>query len=1057
MKWKKIILRSLLALLILIILVVTIVPIVLYKKQKAIVQYVVSEMNKEFGGKLVIDDSHISLFNGFPYVSIDLTGVKFYGTKDTTQRPIYAVTDLYVGFDAKSLLQGKYDVKRISLEKGHIDLVQYANGDINLLLAKGIKPDSTASTSSDTSKLHLKLKRVRLKDIDITYYKEADSLLAETYITDAKASFSITDDIIHARLKTGMEVNIVQKGDTSFFKHKHVSIVTDLDFDQKHELLTITKGEFALEDGEFGFSGSVDINDQLKTDLEIHGNKPDFNLLLSLAPPEILENFKSFSNAGRVFFDARINGRLAPGNKFAIDANFGCENAYFKNTISNKTVDQFGFLGSFNNGADSSMKTAELKLLDIAARPGAGIFSGNVVIKNFEDPHINVDLHSDLDLVFLGEFLNMDNLKGIKGKVMLDMRFNELVDFQQPENNLVKLKEGIDSELQIKDLSILLPGFKSPVENLNLHAQMKRGKLDLDTLQFRLGSSDLSMKGALDDLPAIFHFEDKPINVSLLANAKKLKLKDFLDFDSTLANTTDEEISDFSITLAFKTSVNNLTHASGIPRGEFLIDDFYAKLKNYPHTFHDFHADLFINDTTATLKDFTGQIDKSDFQFTGKISNYNLWLANHKKGNTRFSFDFRSDLIKLEDLFSYNGENYVPEDYRHEELSGIRLHGEMGLMYDSSLKAGRIAFNKVEAKMKLHPLKLEEAKGTFYFGRQRLGFSDFYARMGKSDLKASLSLYTGDNVEMKKQINRIEIQSARLDLDELSNFDLKRKEKETVSHDSAFNIFSLPFAHLALKADIGELTYHHNTLKNVAATLRMQPDHYLYVDTFALAAAEGTLGLSGYFNGSDPKQIYFKSNLQLDHVDIDKLLFRFDNFGQDYAWNENLHGMLTGNINSTVYMHPDLVPLLDKAEAEMNVTITDGKLVDFAPMQAMSKYFKDKNLRMIRFDTLSNVLTLKNAALSFPNMNINSSLGFIEISGTQSLNTSMDYYIRVPLKMVTQIGFRHLFGGKKREEVDPEQEDAIVYRDEDKKLAFVNLRIAGTPDDYKISLKKKKG
>lgn len=156
-------------------------------------------------------------------------------------------------------------------------------------------------------------------------------------------------------------------------------------------------------------------------------------------------------------------------------------------------------------------------------------------------------------------------------------------------------------------------------------------------------------------------------------------------------------------------------------------------------------------------------------------------------------------------------------------------------------------------------------------------------------------------------------------------------------------------------------------------------------------------------------------------------------------------------------MHPDLVPLLDKAEAEMNVTITDGQLVDFAPMQAMSKYFKDKNLRLIRFDTLSNVLTLKNASLSFPTMNINSSLGFIEISGTQSLNTSMDYYIRVPLKMVTQIGFRHLFGGKKREEVDSEQEDAIIYRDTDKKVAFVNLRIAGTPDDYKISLKKKKG
>jgi hypothetical protein len=121
----------------------------------------------------------------------------------------------------------------------------------------------------------------------------------------------------------------------------------------------------------------------------------------------------------------------------------------------------------------------------------------------------------------------------------------------------------------------------------------------------------------------------------------------------------------------------------------------------------------------------------------------------------------------------------------------------------------------------------------------------------------------------------------------------------------------------------------------------------------------------------------------------------------------------------------------------------------------MSAYFSDKNLHMVRFDTLQNELSFRNDTLSIPVMNINSSLGFMEISGKQSMDMKMEYYLRIPLKMVTQVGFHMLFG-KKKEEVDPDQVDAIEYRDKEKRIRFMNLKITGTPDDYKIKLGKAK-
>ncbi len=116
-------------------------------------------------------------------------------------------------------------------------------------------------------------------------------------------------------------------------------------------------------------------------------------------------------------------------------------------------------------------------------------------------------------------------------------------------------------------------------------------------------------------------------------------------------------------------------------------------------------------------------------------------------------------------------------------------------------------------------------------------------------------------------------------------------------------------------------------------------------------------------------------------------------------------------------------------------------------MQAMAGYFKDKNLKLIRFDTLINKLSFSNGVLDIPQMNINSSLGYIQLSGKQSVDLSMEYYMKIPMKMVTSVGFNALFN-KKQEEVNIDQIDEIEYSDKDNRIRFVSVKVTGTPDDF---------
>ncbi|MFM8912326.1 MAG: membrane biogenesis protein, partial [Flammeovirgaceae bacterium] len=142
-------------------------------KQKDITQWAIGEANKNFEGHLEVADSHISFFHDFPYLDLDLQGVKFYPTKEKNSKPLYEVNDLYLGFRWLDLLRSKFDVQLVDVKGGHVDVVQYANGDINLLLAKKIISDTTSAKESSSMEVHLK--KLLIEDFTVSFLQVVDS------------------------------------------------------------------------------------------------------------------------------------------------------------------------------------------------------------------------------------------------------------------------------------------------------------------------------------------------------------------------------------------------------------------------------------------------------------------------------------------------------------------------------------------------------------------------------------------------------------------------------------------------------------------------------------------------------------------------------------------------------------------------------------------------------------------------------------------------------------------------------------------------------------------
>lgn len=1017
-------------------------------QQDRIVQELLDSFNQDFNGTVQIRDSHIEPFANFPYISIDLEDLSIYEGKELLpESRIIQVADANIGFNIWDIVQGNYTVKAIDLNSGVFKIVQHCDGEFNI--AKALQSDKPVDSLQED--FHLDIQSIQLKNIDISKLNEENNVLIDVFITEAQTNYTTNDSIIDINLDSRFEITLVKEEDTTFLKHKHLEVKTGFKLYKETNRLSFDPTEILLEGASFNFAGYMILNQDLEVDLRFSGNKPNFNLFVSLVPEPLAGTLRNFDNKGEIYFDAHIKGKAGMGNNPGITAVFGCKEGYFSNSETGKKLDQIGFRGLFTNGAKHKPETMKFVLENFSAKPEAGIFSGKLTVSNFESPEIDMRLISDFDLDFLSQFLNMKEIKDLKGRVKLTMNFRDIIDLAHPEKSIERLNESYASTLDIQNLSFKSENLPLPLDNLSLHAHSSGHKVLIDYLNIKAGKSELQIKGNISDLPAILHHTATPVNSHLTIQSRWLDLEELSrSADSTAG--IQEQVKNLDLQVSFTASARAFTESPNLPPGEFKIHKLQAGFTHYPHRLHDFKSEIIIDTNQIRITDFSGFIDQSDFHLNAVLKNYALWFDPIKMGDTYVEADFRSELLQFHDLFSYKGENYVPKEYRHEEIRDFHLHAQSNLHFKDSLYSTDINLTALEGKFKIHPLKLEKFKGRIELNPEQLRVHALSGIIGNSDLLVNGTYHLKTNDARHK--HAISIQSRNLDLNQLLSFNSTPGDTQAkVDHDSVYSLYDFEFPELHFQADIQKFRYGKYELSNIQTGIRMQSNHMIYFDTCRLDAAGGHINITGYFSGKDKTHIYFNPKIRLEQVDLDKLMIKFDNFGQDHLVSENLHGKISGTITGKIHLHADFVPKLDDSDMVIEMVVDHGRLDNYSPMLALKDYFQENKLKSVVFDTLRNTLILKRGVLDIPLMSIQSNLGFLEISGSQKIEDKMDmnYLVGVPWKLIGQAARYKLFGNK--ESADSSAQTDIMRREDNSKMLFV--RITGDPDNYKMSVGKK--
>jgi uncharacterized protein involved in outer membrane biogenesis len=153
-------------LLVLFIVLLSVIPVLygtVYFFGKNIEKYVVAELNKSLAVEIKVGEIDFSIIRQFPKASLLFTDVIIYENFPGRKKELLHCDEIFLVFNIRDILEKKYIINEIVLNKGTANLYVDSKGRDNYTIVK----EDNESTDSDT--LQINLQSIRLNQMNIRY------------------------------------------------------------------------------------------------------------------------------------------------------------------------------------------------------------------------------------------------------------------------------------------------------------------------------------------------------------------------------------------------------------------------------------------------------------------------------------------------------------------------------------------------------------------------------------------------------------------------------------------------------------------------------------------------------------------------------------------------------------------------------------------------------------------------------------------------------------------------------------------------------------------------
>ncbi len=494
-------------------------------------------------------------------------------------------------------------------------------------------------------------------------------------------------------------------------------------------------------------------------------------------------------------------------------------------------------------------------------------------------------------------------------------------------------------------------------------------------LQMRLSIKHANIERIMEKLPNRIRKETavlKPMGIlSATIDAdgeigRKNNLKIHADFEcknGSIENVENEiKLSKINMKGHFSTRVPNALSAS-----EIVLDDFSAKLNQ---GYINGMLELENLEQPFIALTANGKLNLEDLHsFLPTNYFYNI------EGNMNIDISFKNKFTQLKKI--------TAQDFKHSDIQG------------------NLVFTNVLLQMRENENILDDLSGSLRFNNQIANADKLKGKLkdntfelnGKIENIFPYILDEGSHLQITANLYLPELNINKLLAKEPEDTPKTKKEEQGQELSFPADIdFDFTF-----KADA--LSYNQFKAQNTAGKAILN-GNILKLENLQLNTCDGKILAKGSITQQSNKDFSIRCTANLSDMNIQKLFYAFNNFGQKNLTDKNIKGIAYSDVTFGAVLQKDLTIIPNSITTDIDITVKNGELNNFVPLESLSKFVELDELRNVQFATLANQINIEKSTITIPVMEIKNNALNISLWGKHTFSGDIDYHIKLLLKDV---------------------------------------------------------
>ncbi|MEI7586518.1 AsmA-like C-terminal region-containing protein [Runella sp.] len=335
--------------------------------------------------------------------------------------------------------------------------------------------------------------------------------------------------------------------------------------------------------------------------------------------------------------------------------------------------------------------------------------------------------------------------------------------------------------------------------------------------------------------------------------------------------------------------------------------------------------------------------------------------------------------------YSYNGRIAPIFNEKENRLNG-KLTGRATLQ--------NVAFNYVPQQV-----NFTRMNSTIRFNEKVVDVSFLHLNHQKNQIRISgkiVGLLPYVFNSSGKVAGDMSIYTPDLGLDWIRNYHTNA-EKQSKKRFS--DVMEKIFNHLEIKALLVAEKVHYRKFQAEKVKGRVYlSEETVKCENVKMKAFGGDFQVTGGIEQFDRSIHQLSANGKVEHADVQKVFYAFENFGQSTISDHNLSGSLSTTFSYSSQLKSDFSLLPATMNGQLALEITNGELNHFEPIKRIQKIlFKRRDFDNVRFENLKNLFVLQGQELNMNQMKVASSVLTFFVGGTYSFRDKTDLLVQVPL------------------------------------------------------------